>query len=303
MPALYRIGAVARLTGISPDVIRVWERRYRVVEPVRDEKSGLRLYSDDHVSRLQRIRRATEAGHAIGRVAAMSDDELERLAGTGLAAHREERSATQMAVSRIVLAIRAGDAAAAEQALASASMQFDARVLALDVLAPALRRAGKMWEEGTLSVWQEHLLSSLVRIVTGSLMRTLPRTSAGSMLFATPPYELHEFGVSLASLIAAAHGRPTHNLGANVPVSEIASAVRRLRPVAVVIGMTREDEALANAHAFARQIDEAIPRRIALWFGGPNGPAVAQSLSSQRARGVPTLELFDKQLDSLANGA
>src|SRR5829696_483657 len=72
------IGVVAERTGLSPHVLRVWERRYRVVEPSRAE-GRQRLYSDAEVERLRLIRLATLAGRSVGQVAPLSTDELARL--------------------------------------------------------------------------------------------------------------------------------------------------------------------------------------------------------------------------------
>lgn len=80
-PAGYRIGAVARLTGISPVTLRIWERRYHLVEPARSSGGG-RLYSQEDVARLTLIRQLLDQGDAIGSVANLHLQELqERLAG------------------------------------------------------------------------------------------------------------------------------------------------------------------------------------------------------------------------------
>ncbi len=82
----YRIGAVSRLTGIPTDTLRMWERRYGVVEPQRTE-GGNRLYTRDDISRLAFIKRLVDAGHAIGTVANLSIEQLqERLAPHAVAA-------------------------------------------------------------------------------------------------------------------------------------------------------------------------------------------------------------------------
>ena len=73
----YRIGAVARLTGISPDTLRIWERRYDIVEPERTPKGG-RLYSQQDVTRLTMIKTLVDQGHAISTVAKLSAEELNR---------------------------------------------------------------------------------------------------------------------------------------------------------------------------------------------------------------------------------
>jgi DNA-binding transcriptional MerR regulator len=80
----YRIGAVSRLTGIPPDTLRVWERRYDLVTPMRSEGGG-RLYSQEDVTRLSVIKRLVDSGHAIGTIAELSIEQLrERLADTRL---------------------------------------------------------------------------------------------------------------------------------------------------------------------------------------------------------------------------
>jgi MerR family transcriptional regulator, light-induced transcriptional regulator len=76
-PDRYRIGAVARLTGIALPTLRVWERRYQAVSPQRTPKWG-RVYSREDIARLSLLRAAVDAGHAIGTVAALSNEALER---------------------------------------------------------------------------------------------------------------------------------------------------------------------------------------------------------------------------------
>ncbi len=75
----YRIGAVARLTGIPPDTLRVWERRYAVVTPVRSD-AGTRLYRAEDVSRLNLIKRLVDNGDAISHVAHLSLEHLRQRA-------------------------------------------------------------------------------------------------------------------------------------------------------------------------------------------------------------------------------
>ena len=72
--AHYPIRAVSRLTGISIDTLRAWERRHDAVTPVRDERG--RMYTDADVARLRLLRQAVEQGHSIGRLAGLTDTDL-----------------------------------------------------------------------------------------------------------------------------------------------------------------------------------------------------------------------------------
>ncbi|MCB1230095.1 MAG: MerR family transcriptional regulator [Verrucomicrobiae bacterium] len=74
---VFGIGAVSRLTGISPHVLRIWERRYEVVEPDRSE-SRHREYSRDDVRRLSLVKALVDHGHSIRHVARLSTDQLEK---------------------------------------------------------------------------------------------------------------------------------------------------------------------------------------------------------------------------------
>ena len=77
--AHHPIQLAARLTGLSTYVIRIWEQRYHAVEP-RRTATNHRLYSQNDIERLGLLRDVTHAGHNIGQVARLSNDELRALA-------------------------------------------------------------------------------------------------------------------------------------------------------------------------------------------------------------------------------
>src|SRR6187402_380711 len=77
--ARYPIRAVSKLTGISIDTLRAWERRHGAVAPIRDERG--RMYTDADVDRLRLLHGALARGHSIGRLAPLTNEELHHLAG------------------------------------------------------------------------------------------------------------------------------------------------------------------------------------------------------------------------------
>ena len=87
--ASYPIRAVSRMTGIGIDTLRAWERRYRAVTPVRDDRG--RMYTDADVARLRLLSGAVEQGHSIGRLAGLSNDELRDLCGAAGAVVLDDR--------------------------------------------------------------------------------------------------------------------------------------------------------------------------------------------------------------------
>ncbi len=73
---VFKIGAASKITGISADTLRVWERRYGVVSPKRS-KGADRLYSSRDIKRLKLIKQLTDEGHSIGSIANLSDKKLQ----------------------------------------------------------------------------------------------------------------------------------------------------------------------------------------------------------------------------------
>jgi MerR family transcriptional regulator, light-induced transcriptional regulator len=72
---VFKIGAVSRITNIPVDTLRIWERRYNVVVPIRSNNAD-RLYQTDDINRLTLLKMLVDRGHAIGTVAKLTNSEL-----------------------------------------------------------------------------------------------------------------------------------------------------------------------------------------------------------------------------------
>lgn len=238
----YMIGRVTKLTGLSVDVIRVWERRYAAIKPLRSD-GGTRLYSDADVSRLNRLRQAVELGHSISQASRLSDGELEQLlADAGCLTEGPDPHTTLR--ERFIEAIQAMDQAAAEKELTVAATLFPAAQLAKQFIAPLLEEIGDRWAHKRLGIAQEHLATELLRGLLGSLLRVHSTSATGdAIVFATLEGERHEMALLLAALLAAAKRWRVIYLGVEVPAAELAFAVR-----------------LTGATTLALSVPTAIPR-------------------------------------------
>lgn len=282
----YTIAAVSRLTHLSPDVIRVWERRYQMVVPARDA-AGARSYSEADVARLALAGAATRLGHPIRSLARLQDDEIRALIG-GL---DETQQSSARTVERLVDAVRAGDVARAKHILTAATSLVPARELVLEILAPALRRIGDEWACGRAEVWQEHLLSDLVRSTIGSSGTS---GTAEPILFVTPPFEPHAFGTALAAMLAGARGVRSIDLGTAVPASEAVAAAAATGARVVVAGIWGAASRPAQARAYCEELAAGLPDGVEVWAGGPLGTRVASALRNPRVTPVESLEEFDR---------
>lgn len=260
----YRIGTVTKLTGLSADVVRVWERRYGAIRPARSE-AGTRLYSDAEVSRLRRLRQAVEKGHSIGQAAKLSEDELDRLISDS---NHVAEAADPYAIvrERFLKAVERMDVVAADLELSRAATLFPARPLINNFVAPVLEEVGARWAHKEFGIAHEHVASNLLRNLLSSLFRLYPPTEhAETIVLATPANERHEFGLLLAALVAATRGWRVVYLGADLPASEMALALRTTGSRFLALSVIADHSEIENE---LEAIAKNLPAGIRVWVGG-----------------------------------
>ncbi|HEX4912877.1 MAG TPA: MerR family transcriptional regulator, partial [Vicinamibacterales bacterium] len=167
-PPQYPIRAVARMTGLSLDTLRAWERRYQVVTPIRDRRG--RLYDERDVERLKQLARLVDEGHAIGTLSALTPAALAKLEVPRPAPTRGGGSVELAPLTR---AMKQYDLPLVESMLNRHAAVLPPDALIFSVILPMLREIGARWEAGTIRPAQEHLVSATIRSILGGLLRTI----------------------------------------------------------------------------------------------------------------------------------
>ncbi len=278
----YPIRAVSRLTGLSVDTLRAWERRYAAVVPVRGDRG--RVYSDADVARLKRLAALVGEGHAIGQIATLPDAALRRLQG---AAESTAPKTTGVDLGPIRDAIKAYDRPAIESILNRHAIVLPHDTLIFSVLLPIMKDLGDRWESGAIRPAQEHLVSAAIRSVLGSLLRTLPNSPrARTLVLATAAGERHELGLLCAAVLAAARGLNVVYLGPDLPGSDIAHAATVAGAHTLLIAATQAAIDQKDLRALSR-----VPPHVEIWAGGAQAAALRSAIGS-RARQIDSLEEF-----------
>jgi methanogenic corrinoid protein MtbC1 len=293
----YPIRVVAKLTGIPIDTLRAWERRYGVVAPGRDDRG--RLYADGDLRKLQLLRRLIARGHAIGRIAGLPELELEALLSAGEDGAPALRPATPVDVGTLLEALERYDQAGMERQLGRIAAVLSPRDLVHEVVLPFLRSVGDSWHAGRLSVAQEHMATAAMRNLLGSLMRLqVPREARTLVVFATPPGERHDVGIMAAAMLAAFGGLGVVYLGADLPVEDVATAVRRTEARAVVLGISGAEAPGALVES-VRRLAAELPRGVTLLAGGMEPPGLAREVEAAGAQVLPDFEALEEALRQL----
>ena len=297
----YPIRAVSKLTGISIDTLRAWERRYDAIKPGRSESK--RVYDDADVERLILLRKGVEGGHAISKLALLSNPDLEQInarsvAFNAVSSESLEGYAPGNGPDLNVLreAIDRSSYGEIDHELNRLAAIVPPRVLVHQVVVPLMTEVGDRWYRGELKVAQEHMVSSALRSLLGSLVRLFTRhQAAATLLFATPKGERHEFGILCAAMLAASGGLGIAYLGVDLPHHEIIDSAEKTKAKILVLGVkaaVSSKESLKELH----RLSEELPESTELWVGGIRSADVVREIKATRAVYLKDLAIFEQKL-------
>lgn len=297
------IRVVARRTGLTRDVLRAWEHRYKAVEPLRTP-GGQRLYSDDDIDRLRLLRQAIEAGRRIGQLAELTSDELARLvqederASLNLvdAETSPRRGAPEHFLAQSLAACREMDAFELDAVLSRAAVSLEAMDLIDHVITPLMIEIGNLWHDGRLLPGHERIVTGVVRRTLENVRRSLQSASGPALVVATPSGQHHEIGALLAATAAAAEGWRVTFLGTDIPANSIAVAAGKTDALAVALSLTYppDDPALPGE---LRTLRAALPDEIMLIVGGRSAVGYRAVLDEVGALSLPDTPALRSALD------
>lgn len=279
----YNLKAVVRETGLKPDTLRAWERRYGVPSPQRTD-SGHRLYSQHDIDTLKWLLVRQDEGMSISRAIELwrrieddGADPLESAAAPGTQRPPEIRNVAPAPIvssdGDTVASLRRSwvtaclgfDEYQAEQLLAQAFALFSAETVCLELIQKGLAEIGDGWYRGKVTVQQEHFASALaLRRMEALLISTPAPTRPGRIMVGCPPEEEHTFVPLMLSLLLRRRGWDVIYLGANVPLRSIEATIGAVRPNLVILTAQQ----LHTAAGLLEMAEILYSERVPVAFGG-----------------------------------
>jgi len=284
-PPVLRIGELSRRLGVSDHVLRAWESRYGLLQPVRSA-GGFRLYSEADESRVRRMQAhlarglsAAEAARAV-----LGEDSG---AGHGRAAGPDRAApAAGELPGDLRRALDAFDEPAAQAALDRLVSDLSVTTVLRDVVLPYLTELGERWESGTASIAQEHFASNIIRGRLAGLARGWGNGHGPRAVLACPPGELHDLALMVFGIVLNRNGWRIDYLGMNTPVEELTRTVDARRPDLVVLAVTLPE----NLEPLVAQLT-ALARRAPLALAGAGAtPEIAGAAGARLLTGDPVTE-------------
>jgi MerR family transcriptional regulator, light-induced transcriptional regulator len=286
-PPVLRIGELSRRLGVSDHVLRAWESRYGLLQPVRSA-GGFRLYSEADASRIRRMQAhlarglsAAEAARAVLGEDSVTPADYGRAAGP----HRAPPAAGELS-GNLRQALDAFDEPAAQAVLDRLVSDLSLTAVLRDVVLPYLTELGERWERGAVSIAQEHFASNLIRGRLAGLARGWGSGHGPRALLACPPGELHDLALMVFGIVLNRNGWRIGYLGTSTPVEELERAVDASHPDLVVLAAT-VPEALEPLGPQLASLARRAPLALA---GAGATPQIAGAAGARLMTGDPVTE-------------
>ncbi len=257
---LLRIGELSRRSGVSPELLRAWERRYGLLRPTRSP-GGLRLYSADDLDRVREMQQHLAGGLAAAEAAALAARSTEEQVVPSPRLPTTARG-------ELAAALDVFDEPRAQSTLDRLLAEATVETVLTDVILPYLEELGERWERGDASVAHEHFSTSVLRGRLLGLARGWGRGLGPVALLACLPGERHELGLIAFGLALRSHGWRIAFFGSDTPLDTVEHAADALQPRLVVLSTVTPD----LAHAALPQLQALASRyRVALGGAGAVG--------------------------------
>jgi MerR family transcriptional regulator, light-induced transcriptional regulator len=236
-PQMFTIGALSRATGVPPDTLRTWERRYGFPKPERTD-TGHRRYSQATLERLRLVREALQLGHRAATVIhtefATLRDLVEQARGTE--AVQGEQLLNLRIIDRWLDLVRRFDGRTLDRELRGSIAALGVPSFLAMRAAPFIQALGDRWADGLLGVRHEHFASERLSEFFIRQWRPLSDACSGpAVICATPAGERHALGLQMAAFTLALNNLRVVYLGADLPANEVVEAVMQHSARAVVL--------------------------------------------------------------------
>lgn len=265
--------------------MRVWERRYGLVKPVRSA-NRYREYTDEDVALLRFLKEELDRGQTIGALAVEGRDSLLQRMRANSAPTPQALKPHDHLLDELVECLDPLEKTRFEQKLNGAVAVIPFEESVQRILLPLQRRVGELWHEGRLNVAVEHYVTKLIQQKLFSVMNQLPLNEFGPrIVIACPEDESHEIGAQAVAYLAATRGCQVYYLGPNLPHSDLRAFCQRIRPDLVLLSLTE----IKSDEAARRLVDElaSLSTQWPVAIGGQGARAIEHQLHERK------IELLD----------
>jgi DNA-binding transcriptional MerR regulator/methylmalonyl-CoA mutase cobalamin-binding subunit len=262
---LLPINAVERETGISKELLRMWERRYGFPTPDRDPQ-GDRVYHAEQINKLRIIRRLLDAGFRPGKVIDLDMSALEELVSSSHG--NPSASLPNNLETELLTILKSREPYRVREYLNHQLIRLGLQSFVLDLMQHANNIVGDAWMAGKIEIYEEHLYTAEIEaLVKQNIGHLRPASQAPHIMLTTPPDELHTLGTLMIEALLRLDQVDAVSFGAQMPIREIVQAVQKHKMDVVILSFSTAFAA-NRAIDFLEELRFRLPLSVQIWAGG-----------------------------------
>ncbi len=265
--SVFSIKDLENLSGIKAHTIRIWEKRYKVLEPMRTD-TNIRLYDLASLQKLLNITLLHDFGYKISKIASYPQEHIPVMVREIIS----EKSAKNHAISAFKMAMMNFDQELFFKTYAELLSEKSFREVFYEVFIPLMTEMGLLWQAETISPAHEHFISYLIKqkllINTEKLQVMKPTKTDKVFVLSLPMNEVHELGLMYLNYETLLHGYKSIYLGESVPIESLTDLKNHFESIVYVSYLTVQPDKDAINDYIDRMIQELQGDLIELWFLG-----------------------------------
>jgi DNA-binding transcriptional MerR regulator len=254
---VFSIKDLENLSGIKAHTIRIWEKRYNVLEPMRSE-TNIRFYDIKSLQKLLSIVLLHNYGYKISKISSLSHEEFNKLANDIIS----EKSAKNHAISTFKVAMMNFDQALFFNTYNKLLSEKTFKEVFYSVFIPLMHELGFLWQTDTISPAHEHFITFLIKqklLINTEQVQTLTPTNEDKVfVLFLPSNEVHELSIMYLNYEILLNGYQTIYLGESIPIDSLLDLKRAFEKITFVSYFTVEP----NQEILEDYIDEMHEKLI-----------------------------------------
>jgi len=236
----YNIKAISNMVGIQPGTLRAWERRYQILNPVRND-SGHRLYTEEDLRKLKWLTEKVSGGFTISQEVSLLETESSTV---GTFEEEGEVDSPQKIRDELLTMLLSFEEGKAQDLINHAFSLYSVEKVVIDILGSLLVTVGDMWEKGQITSAHEHYTTQVLKTRISMIFYSLPSNGLLPKAIAVcGPNETHEVGLLVFTLFLRRKGFEVIYLGSSIEDKDVELIVKEVDPTFLFMSCTMMENA------------------------------------------------------------
>jgi DNA-binding transcriptional MerR regulator len=217
----FSIKNLETFSGIKAHTLRIWEKRYNLLEPERTE-TNIRRYSLDNLRKLLNVTLLYNHGFKISKISCLSLEEI----SVSVSNIALKENSEQIAINALKLAMINFDCELFNKTYDEFISHSKFEFIFMDVFMPLMKELGILWQTGAISATHEHFITNLIKqkihVQTERVQLSIKKnTDRPVFVLFLPENEIHELGILYLNYLTLSKGLRTILLGQSIQISSL----------------------------------------------------------------------------------